>query len=295
MALNQFYSEEYYAKSKQVTKAELTLSKLWQRDFLYTWLVGSLPVSVEDWEILDIGAGYGTWLQWFNKSNRTTGIESSRQACEVARSVFGHTMHKSDFLENNLPGDGFDLITGLAIIEHFNDPLDALIEMNRLLKMGGYLYLQTPDIHGMVLRQGIYRYFKVVHTYYFSLVTLTSLLSKAGFEIVLSRCRPPMVKTTGFLWPDNYWSGELDILARKIHNRDLVSAQVYKHNKDNPEEVLSSLDYAMKRDKAYIFYAKIHRTPIIRIPFKILFTLARQFQLPGNIFEEQKNHLNLRS
>ena len=290
-ALNRFYSEEYYAGSRPVTDAALTSSKLWQRDFLFTWLTDNLPVPVEDWDILDIGAGYGTWLQWFDKSNRATGIESSHQACEVARSVFGHNMHETDFLANELPGDTFDLITGLAIIEHFNDPLEALVEMNRLLKMGGYLYLQTPDIHGMVLRQGITRYFKVVHTYYFSLETLSSLLVKAGFEITATRRRPPLVETTSFLSPDNYWSGELDILAKKRENRDLVDARVLPHNCNNIDAVITSLNVALIRDRTYINYARVHRKPIIRIPFKLLFHLARSLHLPRSMFKEQEKNL----
>jgi 2-polyprenyl-3-methyl-5-hydroxy-6-metoxy-1,4-benzoquinol methylase len=292
-ALNRFYSEEYYAGPKNITADYLTSSKKWQHDFLFSWLSAYLPGPINGLNILDIGAGYGAWLQWFGKSNQVTGIESSRQACEVARTVFGLKMLETDFLSNNLTAEEFDLITGLAIIEHFNDPLEALVEMNRLLKTGGYLYLQTPDIHGMVLRQGIHRYYKIVHTYYFSLVTLTNLLAKAGFAIAASRCRPPLVETSGVLCPDNYWSGELDILARKEVDKRLFPVQEHPNYCNDTEAALASLDKALIRDKGYIFYAKIHRMPLIRIPFKMLFRFARVLSLPRSIFEVQRDKLNL--
>jgi len=176
-ALDRFYRDEYYAKSPQITDVDaLKSQKLWQRDFLYTWLVEQIPEKINNWDILDIGSGYGVWLQWFDESNRMAGIESSKQASKVASELFGIKVYQEDFLINQLPDDVYDLVTGLAIIEHFNDPLAALVEMNVLLKSEAYLYLQTPDVHGMVLRQGIPRYFKVVHTYYYSIETLSSLL-----------------------------------------------------------------------------------------------------------------------
>jgi 2-polyprenyl-3-methyl-5-hydroxy-6-metoxy-1,4-benzoquinol methylase len=293
-ALDQFYSTEYYSGAAPVSDAAaLTAEKIWQRDFLFTWLVENLPEKIEGWDILDIGAGYGTWLQWFDKSNRVAGIESSQQACQVARSLFGLTVYKTDFLANDLPGGQFELVTGLAIIEHFNDPLGALVEMNRLLKPGGYLYLQTPDIHGMVLRQGIARYFKVVHTFYYSLVTLSSLLAKAGLELVASRRRPPLVDTSGILFPDNYWSGELDILAVKRVATNLEDAQHQPHAGCDRQAAEASLESALQRDRFYLGYARLYRMKGVRVAFKALFRLAKRMDLPPSIFEEQAKRLGL--
>lgn len=291
-ALDQFYSAEYYAKAPAIKDAStLTMEKRWQRDFLYTWMVKNLPEAVQNWEILDIGAGYGTWLSWFNPTNHLAGIESSRQACEVARTVFDLEMYETDFLNNNLPKGKYDLVTGLAIIEHFNDPLQALVEMNRLLKIGGVLYLQTPDVHGMVLRQGAARYFKIVHTFYFSLETLSSLLLKAGFDIIASRRRPPLIETSGFLYPDNYWSGELDLLAVKRENRELETAKLHPYTSNDKETVLNSLDTALRRDQVYIHYANLYKKPFIRIPFKLIFKIAKLLKLPRSIFKEQAKRL----
>jgi len=293
-ALDAFYREEYYAKSPPIKDIDALISqKTWQRDFLYTWLIKQLPEEIINWDILDIGSGYGVWLQWFDKSNHMAGVESSTQASQVAKDVFGIEVYQTDFLANDLQGEAYDLVTGLAIIEHFNDPLEALVETNRLLKNGGYLFLQTPDIHGMVLRQGISRYFKVVHTYYYSLASMSSLLEKAGFEIIASRRRPPLVATSGILFPDNYWSGELDILAVKGVKRTLDEARNHPASSTERDKVVSSLKAASARDSAFIRYAKLYRMKVIRIPFKLIFGFMNLLRIPRSIFEVQAERLDL--
>ena len=293
-ALDEFYREEYYQKTPTTIDIDALISnKKWQHDFLFTWLEEQIPVDIRDWDILDIGSGYGVWLQWFDKSNRMSGIDSSRQASKVARDLFGIKAYQSDFLANDLMDEHYDLITGLAIIEHFNDPLEALTELNRLLKENGYLYLQTSDIHGMVLRQGFSRYFKVVHTYYYSFKTLTSLLVKAGFEVIASRRRPHMIETAGFLFPNNYWSGEIDILAAKRHRLSLDYARRQPPTNNDQEDAINSLKFATERDRFYILYAKLYRMAIIRIPFKMMFKLAALLKLPRSIFKVQADRLGL--
>jgi SAM-dependent methyltransferase len=294
-ALDQFYREEYYQETPLYSDIDaLKSTKIWQRDFLFTWLVEHIPEGINDWDILDIGSGFGVWLQWFDSSNRLSGIDSSKQASKVAQELFGINAYQMDFLTNDLKDGQFDLITGLAIIEHFNDPLEALIELNRLLKTGGYLYLQTPDIHGLVLRQGISRYFKVVHTFYFSILTLSSLLTKSGFDIIATRRRSCLVETSGILYPNNYWSGELDLLAIKRSSQSLDDAKSRPAEGNDLDAAVSSLRSALKRDRFYINYAKLYRLAGIRILFKGLFKIADLIKLPKSIFEVQAELLGLK-
>jgi len=293
-ALDEFYRDEYYQKIPTSVDIESLVSqKTWQRDFLFTWLVDHIPVAIKNWDILDIGSGFGVWLQWFDKSNRMTGIDSSIQATRVAKESFEVNAVQANFLENDLKDEQYDLVTGLAIIEHFNDPLEALVEMNRLLKNGGYIYLQTPDIHGMVLRQGISGFFKVVHTFYYSIDTLSSLLGKAGFEVIAVRQRPPLIETSAVLFPNNYWSGELDILAVKKAVISLEEARQQPSKSCDQDAAISSLNSALNRDRFYISYAKIYRKALIRIPFKAVFRAAAILKLPPSIFEVQAARLGL--
>jgi 2-polyprenyl-3-methyl-5-hydroxy-6-metoxy-1,4-benzoquinol methylase len=276
--LAQFYQDDYYGDSdkKIVDIQALIHRKTWQRDVLYSWLVRHLQ-SICGYRILDIGAGYGIWLRWFDESNEVFGLEPSTHASESASKYFGHIMYQKDLMTNGLQSGKFDLLTGLAVIEHFSDPLAALIEMNRLLRPKGYLFLQTPNLHGLVLRRGIERYFKLVHTYYFSPRTLSSLLEKAGFEVVALRERPPLIKDSRIWNPDFYWVGEIDILAcKKIDVHTLDEAKLHPASSDDASMAKGNLMKVLKRDQLYLRLAACSQHRITGIFIRGILKLVRR-------------------
>ena len=253
-SIRKFYSSEYYDNTESViTLKGLISQKTWLRNSLYFWLVSQLN-GITRSSILDIGSGYGLWLHLFDKSNHLVGIELSRQATNIAREFFELMVYEIDFLENEFENAEFDLVTCIAVIEHFPNPLAALVEMNRILKKGGHLYLHTPDLHALVLRSGIESYFKLVHLFYFSFSTLSSLLRKAGFEVIVYRQHPAIVGKRQV--------GTLDVLARKQEECDFEDAQIIPSSCDDLSSVLSSVGLALKRDRLYIwFLGPLYRKP----------------------------------
>lgn len=260
-ALGRFYEREYY-QDKKVSVTTQNQQTQWQKDMLFTWLCKQLP-PINNWRILDIGCGYGEWLRHFDGSNRASGIELSKQAAEAATKQFGFEVRQCAFEDNGFPESQFDLVTGLAIIEHFNDPLAALVEVNRLLKPGGHLYLRTPDVLSPVTRGGMKRYFKLVHTYYYSAETLGSLCRKAGLDVIATRRRPPVLSTSDLLRPNNFWEGELDIVARKRESVSLDQARSTTGTGDNPQEVIRAVQQSINRDAPYARLHRLYRVPVI--------------------------------
>lgn len=260
-ALARFYESEYYADSRPISEEERLKKKSWRKEILYDWLVTFLP-PIRNWTILDIGCGYGEWLKYF-EGNTLIGIEQSHQAAEAGRKTLKLDVRTCDFMANGFPNQHFDLVTGLAILEHFLDPLSALVEMNRILKPGAFIYLETPDLHGMVLRGGIPRFFKLVHTYYYTEASLRSLLHKAGFEVVALRHRPPVLNTCTLLRPTNYWSGELDVVARKAREMTLDQARAIPAGKGEVERSFAALEEALARDEKFARWGALYRKPII--------------------------------
>lgn len=268
LALRQFYESDYLAKSEPNEEYIYSLREQYKN--FYSWLFEHLPRS-SGMRILDIGSGYGAWLSLFDtKSNIILGIELSTKAFNFLRSK-GLNVYQIDFLNNTFEDEEFDLITGLGIIEHLNDPLEALCEMNRILKNNdGYLYLVTPNFRQPRFRFGIESYFKLVHTFYFSPTTISSLLNKAGFEVVAIRERPST--------PER--AAEMDILARKIRSISYEEARLNNHLIDDPNSVISDLKRALRRDRYSILYMKFrniaYRYRFLRLAILILRPIFRR-------------------
>jgi len=141
----------------------------------------------QDLRILDIGCGTGETLNHLVQKTHATGygIEPSESVARWASEKHGHTIIQKDFFDNQLPDNQFDLIVASAVMEHFLEPFQGLREIKRLIKPGGLLFIRVPDLERCDFHHSsTAKIFKVVHTYYFTKDTLSTLLSKAGFEIV---------------------------------------------------------------------------------------------------------------
>jgi SAM-dependent methyltransferase len=153
----------------------------------------------------DIGAGSGTWLEIFKSikphhdNRRIVAIEPSEMACEDLARRFPNLRISATTLERAvLPPASLDVILCSALIEHFNEPLLSLLHMNSFLKHDGLLIMLTPSLERSALRRGAARFFKFVHTFYYTKKTLDALARKAGFVTVQSRIVPPQKQS--LLW-----------------------------------------------------------------------------------------------
>ncbi len=97
-------------------------------------------------ELLDIGAGRGEFSQAANSfpNVNCTGIEVSDGSIKYAQEK-GITLFKKSL--NDLIGEGkkFDGITLNAVLAHVHEPGKLIKEASKLLKKGGYIYIDTPN------------------------------------------------------------------------------------------------------------------------------------------------------
>lgn len=96
--------------------------------------------------VLDIGCGSGDYLLLMQRLGwKVTGLDFDPAAVAACQSkgleVFQGTLEEADLAENS-----FDAITLSHVIEHVPDPLSTLKACFRLLKPGGEIYLETPNI-----------------------------------------------------------------------------------------------------------------------------------------------------
>jgi SAM-dependent methyltransferase len=112
-----------------------------------------LASKVNGGSYLEIGAGNGsTLLALQDKYERVVGTELSAVRAKELQLLFKDSP-KVEILQNNLEDDGlpfggeqFDTVSMIAVIEHLFDPVGALRECHRILKPGGRLIVDTPNI-----------------------------------------------------------------------------------------------------------------------------------------------------
>lgn len=185
--------------------------------------------------VLDVGCGQGQLLYYLrNNFNRLVGLEySERRLCEAKHNLsnlpFQGILGSAESL-TEVPSESIDCIVSADVIEHIPDVYAASDELFRILRPGGTLIMNTPNIAFIKKRiqliagrfpstsqpnegLGSDVLFDGGHLHYFTFRSLEMLLEKSGFE---------MTKRRGFgrlgllhtLYPP-LLSGGVQVCARK--------------------------------------------------------------------------------
>ncbi len=155
-------------------------------------------------QALEVGGGDGVWtefiinnlkqLDFFDISEemlKRAGVKL--QGCGQINFLLG------DFLKNNFASQSYDGLFGFRVWEYFNDKDKALREINRILKVGGDLFLITKS--PAYDWQGYYKK-KVLHSGQLPILKLLQLLSAYGFSLIAVK---PAVLGKLLRWPTARW------------------------------------------------------------------------------------------
>lgn len=144
-------------------------------------------ISIESMNVLDVGAGYGQFLNELKKiGSKVSGLDISEHAAQTAKNRFEISIHQQTIEEfSKVSDEKFHLITMWDYIEHPDDPLIDLQHCYEILCEGGYLVIKTPNVLAFEFDVfgGYYHSLKQEHLNYFSPNSLTQLLNMAGFEL----------------------------------------------------------------------------------------------------------------
>jgi SAM-dependent methyltransferase len=139
--------------------------------------------------LLDIGTAAGAFLKAATDAGwDATGIEPNGWLAEWGRRQYGVCIHVGSIDDVLLDGP-FDVITLWDVIEHTPDPRAVLEHCARLLKPGGVLIVNYPDIGSWIAR-GLGRrwlFLTSVHLWYFDRRTIRRLLERTGFAVEVVR------------------------------------------------------------------------------------------------------------
>ena len=279
---DQFYQVLNYKKEVKAESPEKILGKHRFKKIPLKFLVDYLQTGniLETGPLaLDVGCGFGMVIHFMKQYGlQAEGLEQSTDAVDYAQNKLGLKVHQGSIFSHDLPSNHYDIVFSTAVMEHFTNPLTALEKMRKLLKPNGLLFVNTIDFKGMVLREGLNKWFKFVHTYYYTSVTLSSLIQLAGFEIAETWAMPPILKYSTIFHPSNAYFGELNIIARK---KDTDTPPV--PFKDDVDEIFRIFQTAQDRDRLYSRLNVLRKKKRLGYPLRLV---RKHFAKPQYVFRD---------
>jgi 2-polyprenyl-3-methyl-5-hydroxy-6-metoxy-1,4-benzoquinol methylase len=105
-----------------------------------------IPKISKDASLLDVGFGDGSFLERAKNAGWTvTGVDSDLVTVRAAKKRGLNVLHGGIEVLDDISSH-FDMITLSHVIEHVHDPRAVLRKAYRLLKPGGIIWLETPNI-----------------------------------------------------------------------------------------------------------------------------------------------------
>ena len=138
-------------------------------------------------KLLEIGSAFGFFLKSAeDRGWHVVGFETSNYASTVAREKFGLDVRNADFLTQPVEGQ-YDFVCLLDTLEHLTDPSSVIQKIVGILSPKGGIIITTADINSFPSRLFGKRWRMIAppfHIYYYTLKTLSHLLTKHGLTIV---------------------------------------------------------------------------------------------------------------
>ncbi len=157
---------------------------------------------------LDVGCGPGGLVELaIAEGWNASGVELSSWAVEIAKKK-GLPIIEGTLESARFPDDSFDAITLFDVLEHLPDPHPPIREIHRILKPGGVVIVETPNIGGFFARNFYGAQSDLVkpraHICLYTPATARRLFTEAGF---------PKITITTFPYCRRYTLGYFKNLA----------------------------------------------------------------------------------
>jgi 2-polyprenyl-3-methyl-5-hydroxy-6-metoxy-1,4-benzoquinol methylase len=136
--------------------------------------------------VLDFGSGWGFFLGVAKERGwESSGIEPLPAPAVYARASFDITVVTDTLRDGLFPPGTFDAITAFQVFEHLPTPKRDLTLLARMLRAGGVILIEVPNIHHWTvsLLGARHRHFVQDHLNFFSEDTLSDLLTSEGFIV----------------------------------------------------------------------------------------------------------------
>ncbi len=141
---------------------------------------------VKSGKLFDLGAGWGHFMLAGKELGYDVyGVEISEQPYLYCVNDLKLPVDHIDFFEMD-ESKKFDVITMWDVLEHIDKADEFLAKCSKLTNMGGYLFLQVPQIDSYFAKRhkDNWKMMGLDHVNYFGHDTITKILAKNGYEVV---------------------------------------------------------------------------------------------------------------
>jgi SAM-dependent methyltransferase len=137
--------------------------------------------------LLDVGAGRGRFVLAARAAGyEASGIEPSLRGAEAAAAA-GAPVQQVTLEQATIEPGSLDAVTLWHVLEHLEDPGEALERIGRWMAPGAGLLVGVPNLASLQAQLGGERWFHLDvprHLTHFTPLGLTRLLEEAGFSVV---------------------------------------------------------------------------------------------------------------
>lgn len=131
--------------------------------------------------VFEVGAGIGCTVKSFeNAGYQASGIEPGEGFCKYAIDEVGSDVQLARLVDvEHTPK--YDFVLLVHVIEHFNSPRTSIQQIRNILKPGGQLYVECPNVAAPHAAPG--KLFHFAHIYNFTPLTVQMLCEACGFTL----------------------------------------------------------------------------------------------------------------
>jgi len=144
-----------------------------------------LNMSGEGKRVLDVGCAGGAFLVAAQQCGfEAVGVEPARWMAAHGRKTYNVDIRDGILQPGMFPEQSFDMITLWDVVEHLTNPKETLDLIRSLLKPGGILLVNYPDIASWAARLlgSRWPFWLSVHLLYFTPPTITAQLRRSGYS-----------------------------------------------------------------------------------------------------------------
>src|SRR5262245_19413565 len=142
-------------------------------------------------DLLDVGCGSASLLGLMKERGfRVMGVDFSPEAATVGKDENGVTVVVGSLEDAAFPDASFDIVTLFHVMEHVTNPRDVLKEVGRILRPGGSVVLQVPNIDSWQFRIFGAKWYGLDiprHVIDYSSDAILGLSVEAGFQVTRVR------------------------------------------------------------------------------------------------------------